>query len=212
MREGAASRRQAAHLSAPENHHYFLAVRYATRRRRSATNRRRLRRSCRLAVAVLLLQSLPCSVAARHATGRAPFSHLRPAFSRRQKPTISGNRRRAAPLGHEAGIGPRWICRIRGHRRDLRGSTCGRGRAFRDAPTSATMNFLGSWARAHLGRNLPAATFSLSPSAAEGCWLTRWTRSEVHKARSRRTGAMVAMKKIIMHNEKDGVGCSPVAF
>ena len=29
--------------------------------------------------------------------------------------------------------------------------------------------------------------------------------SEVHKARSRKTGAVVALKKILMHNEKDGV-------
>ena len=29
--------------------------------------------------------------------------------------------------------------------------------------------------------------------------------SEVHKARSRTTGAIVALKKILMHNEKDGV-------
>jgi serine/threonine-protein kinase BUR1 len=31
--------------------------------------------------------------------------------------------------------------------------------------------------------------------------------SEVHRARLRRTGALVALKKIIMHHEKDGV-CS----
>lgn len=30
--------------------------------------------------------------------------------------------------------------------------------------------------------------------------------SEVHRARSKKTGALVALKKIIMHNEKDGVG------
>lgn len=30
--------------------------------------------------------------------------------------------------------------------------------------------------------------------------------SEVHRARSRKTGALVALKKIIMHHEKDGVG------
>lgn len=29
--------------------------------------------------------------------------------------------------------------------------------------------------------------------------------SEVHKARSKHTGALVALKKIIMHHEKDGV-------
>ncbi len=29
--------------------------------------------------------------------------------------------------------------------------------------------------------------------------------SEVHKARSRKNGAIVALKKILMHNEKDGV-------
>lgn len=31
-----------------------------------------------------------------------------------------------------------------------------------------------------------------------------WNR-EVHRARSNKTGALVALKKIIMHNEKDGV-------
>jgi hypothetical protein len=31
------------------------------------------------------------------------------------------------------------------------------------------------------------------------------TFGEVHKARSKKTGAIVALKKIIMHNEKDGV-------
>lgn len=29
--------------------------------------------------------------------------------------------------------------------------------------------------------------------------------SEVHRAKSRKTGAVVALKKILMHNEKDGV-------
>lgn len=29
--------------------------------------------------------------------------------------------------------------------------------------------------------------------------------SEVHRARSRKTSELVALKKIIMHNEKDGV-------
>jgi serine/threonine protein kinase len=32
------------------------------------------------------------------------------------------------------------------------------------------------------------------------------TFGEVHRARSRKTGASVALKKIIMHHEKDGVG------
>ena len=32
------------------------------------------------------------------------------------------------------------------------------------------------------------------------------TFGEVHRAQSKKTGAMVALKKIIMHNEKDGVG------
>lgn len=31
------------------------------------------------------------------------------------------------------------------------------------------------------------------------------TFGEVHKAKSKKTGAIVALKKIIMHNEKDGV-------
>jgi serine/threonine-protein kinase BUR1 len=34
--------------------------------------------------------------------------------------------------------------------------------------------------------------------------------SEVHMAKSRRNGAIVALKKILMHNEKDGVCLSPV--
>jgi serine/threonine-protein kinase BUR1 len=34
----------------------------------------------------------------------------------------------------------------------------------------------------------------------------RYLLSEVHRARSRKTGAIVALKKILMHNEKDGVG------
>lgn len=32
-----------------------------------------------------------------------------------------------------------------------------------------------------------------------------FSRSEVHKARSKKSGSLVALKKIIMHNEKDGV-------
>jgi serine/threonine-protein kinase BUR1 len=31
------------------------------------------------------------------------------------------------------------------------------------------------------------------------------TFGEVHRARSKNTGAVVALKKIILHNEKDGV-------
>lgn len=34
--------------------------------------------------------------------------------------------------------------------------------------------------------------------------------SEVHRARSKKTGALVALKKIIMHNEKDGVRPAPI--
>lgn len=34
--------------------------------------------------------------------------------------------------------------------------------------------------------------------------LTFFLLSEVHKARSHKTGNLVALKKIIMHNEKDG--------
>ena len=33
------------------------------------------------------------------------------------------------------------------------------------------------------------------------------TFGEVHRAKSKKTGALVALKKIIMHNEKDGVSC-----
>lgn len=31
------------------------------------------------------------------------------------------------------------------------------------------------------------------------------TFGEVHRAKAKKTGAVVALKKIIMHNEKDGV-------
>lgn len=34
------------------------------------------------------------------------------------------------------------------------------------------------------------------------------TFGEVHRAKSKKTGALVALKKIIMHNEKDGVSRS----
>ena len=43
--------------------------------------------------------------------------------------------------------------------------------------------------------------YSLHPRAL----LTLLANSEVHRARSHKTGALVALKKIIMHNEKDGV-------
>lgn len=36
--------------------------------------------------------------------------------------------------------------------------------------------------------------------------------SEVYKARSKKDGSLVALKKILMHNEKDGVSLSLVFF
>lgn len=36
------------------------------------------------------------------------------------------------------------------------------------------------------------------------------TFGEVHRAKSRKTGKLVALKKIIMHNEKDGVSRSAI--
>ena len=33
--------------------------------------------------------------------------------------------------------------------------------------------------------------------------------SEVYKARTKRTGSIVALKKILMHHEKDGVSLTP---
>lgn len=37
------------------------------------------------------------------------------------------------------------------------------------------------------------------------CAYANLESSEVHRAKSKKTGAIVALKKILMHNEKDGV-------
>ena len=50
--------------------------------------------------------------------------------------------------------------------------------------------------RARLGRS--------ESIIARGCLLSALLR-EVHRGKSKKTGAMFALKKIIMHNEKDGV-------
>lgn len=63
------------------------------------------------------------------------------------------------------------------------------------------MTCWGSWARARLGK-IRLEFFRFFEKSSQRLTFI----SEVHKARSRKTGAMVAMKKIIMHNEKDGVG------
>lgn len=65
------------------------------------------------------------------------------------------------------------------------------------------MNFWGSWEKEPLG-NMRSQT-----PCDELVGLLTLPVSEVHRARSRKTGAQVALKKIIMHHEKDGVcGCA----
>lgn len=60
------------------------------------------------------------------------------------------------------------------------------------------MNFRESWEREPLGK-------SRRPVRRAICHPTDPPLSEVHRARSRKTGTLVALKKIIMHHEKDGV-------
>ncbi|KAJ2900183.1 uncharacterized protein MKZ38_002542 [Zalerion maritima] len=58
-----------------------------------------------------------------------------------------------------------------------------------------------------LAHQRPKASFYGSSKIAEYDFLGKLgegTFGEVHKAKSKRTGALVALKKIIMHNEKDG--------
>jgi hypothetical protein len=50
---------------------------------------------------------------------------------------------------------------------------------------------------------LPLLIFVICRTGSSNNFLTFC--SEVHQARSRKTGAVVALKKILMHNEKDGV-------
>ena len=72
--------------------------------------------------------------------------------------------------------------------------------AFLGARKSTTTRSWANWERAHLGMGF----YNF------GCLLrvnrqANTLNSEVHRARYRKTGALVALKKIIMHNEKDGV-------
>lgn len=68
---------------------------------------------------------------------------------------------------------------------------------FGDVPRSLNMSLWGSLEREHLGMKLYADLM--------GPLLTRGVYSEVYKARSKANGAILALKKILMHNEKDGV-------
>lgn len=58
-----------------------------------------------------------------------------------------------------------------------------------------------------MGASRPRSPPVLTPSLP---LLTCCPYREVHRARSRKTNTVVAMKKIIMHHEKDGVRCSAI--
>lgn len=64
------------------------------------------------------------------------------------------------------------------------------------------MSCWASWERAHSGR-LHAIYIRRQMRWDREAMLNR--SSEVHRARSRKTNEVYALKKIIMHNEKDGV-------
>ncbi len=64
--------------------------------------------------------------------------------------------------------------------------------------------------RVHLGKSIVLLCRSASLSVFMHSSDSNLPCSEVHRARSRKTGALVALKKIIMHNEKDGV-CGPLS-
>ncbi len=75
-------------------------------------------------------------------------------------------------------------------------STNGPETASKDALASPITSSWASWVKGLLGETIWPSLLGLD---------AKFGPSEVHKARSRRTGALVALKKIIMHNEKDGV-------
>lgn len=66
-----------------------------------------------------------------------------------------------------------------------------------DVPGSATLNFWVNSVKVPLGKHLPRSSW---------IWLT-WSFCfrEVYKARAKRDDSIVALKKILMHNERDGV-------
>ncbi|KAH0538235.1 hypothetical protein FGG08_005154 [Glutinoglossum americanum] len=66
-----------------------------------------------------------------------------------------------------------------------------------DVPRLEIMKYSGSWVKVLLGKSSQIVL----PQADTKIYVYL---SEVHKARSKKTGAVVALKKILMHNEKDG--------
>ena len=74
-----------------------------------------------------------------------------------------------------------------------------------DAQRLEIMKYLGSWVKVLSGK---CSWHVLLQADTKICVLF----SEVHKARSKKTSAIVALKKILMHNEKDGVSYYVVVF
>lgn len=109
---------------------------------------------------------------------------------------------------------PPWIARPRrrptAHRRTRTPSTTSDPSiALQAARAYPTMSCWASWAKA-LSGTFPDQRVQrmMRYSYVVGCAcmiLTPGNHSEVHKARSKKTGALIALKKIIMHHEKDGV-------
>lgn len=69
---------------------------------------------------------------------------------------------------------------------------------FRGCSKIIEYEFLGKLGEGTFGYEFFAQTLL-------GCLLTKGIHSEVYKARSKATGDILALKKILMHNEKDGV-------
>jgi hypothetical protein len=67
------------------------------------------------------------------------------------------------------------------------------------APEFRNTSWTTSWAKEHLG------TLSCQRFAKSYFFILTIHFSEVHKARRKTTGELVALKRILMHNEKDGV-------
>lgn len=145
-----------------------------------------------------------------------PAQHRRPRRSCPPSPPPSdASRDDAAPSSLDPHARPRalppppWIESSRGRLRAPRPAlllsiTCGPSPASRAARASPTTNCRASSARAPLGASLfPSLQRALGLAYASS------TASEVHRARSKKTGALVALKKIIMHHEKDGVSLTP---
>lgn len=65
------------------------------------------------------------------------------------------------------------------------------------------MKSWASWGKVHSGEDLLALLHFSCAKYAKDFFVHR----EVYRARSKKSGAIVALKKILMHHEKDGV-CS----